>query len=125
MSTLEAIACWREGRDVPASRTHEEFRAAVLAQLNKDFQWDPERVSQTKLGVVELLKDEIEWGMERDATALFASFYRLDLGEAVIREVLDAHERPDACRVLAEKSLERAALKVWMRWTFGAAITSS
>ena len=58
--------------------------------------------------------------MDRNPTALFASFYRLDLGEGVIREVMDWNERPQAAAKLAALCLERAAQKVWLRWTFGA-----
>jgi len=125
MNDSDALAHWLGERQFPAERSMEEFRSAVRAQLIKDFQWDRERVEAARIELVQLLKDEIEWGMERDATALFASFYRLDLGEKVIREVLDSHERPAAYGILAERSLERAAMKVWMRWTFGALTTSS
>jgi hypothetical protein len=34
--------------------------------------------------------------------------------------VMDWNERPQAAVKLAELSLERAAQKVWLRWTFGA-----
>jgi len=115
---------WLGARELPAGRTAEDFREAVTAQVVKDFQWNPERVAQVRISLVQLLEDEINWGLDRDATALFASFYRLDLGEAKIREVMDWNERPQAARLLAELSLERAAQKVWLRWTFGAVDTT-
>ena len=116
----ETLALWLGDRSLPTGRTLEAFRAAVTAQVVKDFRWDPEKVAQARVPLLQLLIDEISWGMERDATALFACFYRLDLGESVIRSVLDAHERPEAVERLAQRSLERAAQKVWLRWTFGA-----
>lgn len=115
---------WLGARELPAGRTAADFREAVTAQVVKDFQWDPERVAQVRISLVQLLEDEINWGLDRDASALFASFYRLDLGEAKIREVMDWNERPQAARLLAELSLERAAQKVWLRWTFGAVDTT-
>lgn len=124
VNAYETVAAWLEQRPLPGDRSVENFQAAVRDQLIKDFQWDVDRVRSANVDLIQLLKDEIEWGMERDATGLFASFYRLDLGEAVIRSVLESHERPEACVRLAEKSLERAAMKVWMRWTFGAATSS-
>lgn len=111
---------WLGARELPAGRTEADFRKAVTAQVVKDFQWNPDRVAEVRISLVELLEDEINWGLDRDATALFACFYRLDLGEAKIREVMDWNERPQAARLLAALSLERAAQKVWLRWTFGA-----
>lgn len=120
MQGQETLALWLGDRSLPAGRTLEGFRAVVTEQLVKDFRWDPERVAQASVPLIQLLIDEISWGMDRDAAALFACFYRLDLGESVIRSVLDAHERPEAVELLAQRSLERAAQKVWLRWTFGA-----
>lgn len=124
MEPSAGLVEWLKTRELPAGRTAADFREAVTAQVVKDFQWDPERVAQVRISLVQLLEDEINWGLDRDATALFASFYRLDLGEAKIREVMDWNERPQAARLLAELSLERAAQKVWLRWTFGAVDTT-
>lgn len=124
MEPSAGLVEWLKTRELPAGRTAADFREAVTAQVVKDFQWNPERVAQVRISLVQLLEDEINWGLDRDATALFASFYRLDLGEAKIREVMDWNERPQAARLLAELSLERAAQKVWLRWTFGAVDTT-
>lgn len=124
MEPSAGLVEWLKTRELPAGRTAVGFREAVTAQVVKDFQWNPERVAQVRISLVQLLEDEINWGLDRDATALFASFYRLDLGEAKIREVMDWNERPQAARLLAELSLERAAQKVWLRWTFGALDTT-
>ena len=116
-----ALTHWLDGRMLPEGRSIEAFRQSVTQQLIKDFQWDAERVANIRIPLLQLLEDEINWGMDRNPTALFASFYRLDLGEAVIREVMDWNERPQAATKLAALCLERAAQKVWLRWTFGAA----
>jgi len=115
---------WLDGRRLPEGRSIEAFKQAVTHQLVKDFQWDPERVAEVRISMLQLLEDEINWGMDRNPSALFASFYRLDLGEAVIREVMDWNERPQAAAKLAALCLERAAQKVWLRWTFGAVSTA-
>ena len=124
MEASASLIEWLETRELPAGRTTEDFREAVTAQVVKDFQWNPERVAEVRISLVQLLEDEINWGLDRDASGLFAAFYRLDLGEAKIREVMDWNERPQAARLLAELSLERAAQKVWLRWTFGAVDSS-
>ena len=111
---------WLDGRNLPEGRSIQSFKQAVTQQLLKDFQWDAERVAEVRISLLQLLEDEINWGMDRNPTALFASFYRLDLGEGVIREVMDWNERPQAAAKLAALCLERAAQKVWLRWTFGA-----
>lgn len=118
------LARWLDGRSLPEGRSIEAFKQAVTNQLIKDFQWDAERVAEVRISLLQLLEDEINWGMDRNPTALFASFYRLDLGEAVIREVMDWNERPQAAVKLAALCLERAAQKVWLRWTFGAVSTA-
>ena len=85
---------WLDGRNLPEGRSIQAFKQAVTQQLIKDFQWDTERVAEVRISLLQLLEDEINWGMDRNPTALFASFYRLDLGEGVIREVMDWNERP-------------------------------
>ncbi len=118
----KVLGAWLSNRKLPEGRTIEAFQRQVQDQLIKDFQWDAERVHSASVNLLQLLVDEIVWGLEGDASALFASFYRLDLGEGLMGEILSQHERPKAAQILAEKSLERAALKVWMRWTFGQAL---
>ncbi|MDE0871039.1 MAG: hypothetical protein OSA37_03890 [Flavobacteriales bacterium] len=105
-------------RTLPEGVSEEVFLLEVKAQLIKDFEWDESLVSQASVGVLQLLEDHIGWGMERDATPVFAAFYRLDLGEALVRQILHAYDRDEASKILAEKALQRAALKVWTRWTF-------
>jgi hypothetical protein len=56
--------------------------------------------------------------MDHDPSGTFAAFYRLDLGEDLVRKILHHHERPKAIALLAEKSVQRSALKVWSRWTY-------
>lgn len=114
----EALALWIEGRTIPKSRDFEAFRVEVTDQLIKDFRWNASKVDASNLELIRLLEIEIEWGMDHDPNGLFAGFYRLDLGEEVIREILESHDRPRAVQMLAKRSLERAAFKVWTRWTF-------
>ncbi|MFZ8835757.1 MAG: hypothetical protein ACO2XQ_01810 [Flavobacteriales bacterium] len=114
----EALSLWIEGRTIPKSRDFAAFRVEVTNQLIKDFHWDASKVNASKLELLQLLEGEIEWAMDRDPNGLFAGFYRLDLGEEVIREILESHDRPRAVQMLAKRSLERAAFKVWTRWTF-------
>lgn len=92
-----------------------EFALAVVAQLAKDFHWDLEKVSESRVSILQLLENEIEWGFDRNPTGLFGAFYRLDLGEPLIRKILDENERPKAIQLLAFNSLQRACLKVWTR----------
>lgn len=120
MENETTLTRWLDGRNLPVGRSIQAFKQAVTQQLIKDFQWDTERVAEVRISLLQLLEDEINWGMDRNPTALFASFYRLDLGEGVIREVMDWNERPQAAAKLAALCLERAAQKVWLRWTFGA-----
>ena len=120
-----ALMHWLDGRNLPVGRSAEAFKQGVRQQLVKDFQWDAERVSEVRVSLLQLLEDEINAGMERNPTNLFSCFYRLDLGEGVIREVMDLNERPQAAAKLAALSLERAAQKVWLRWTFGAVDTAT
>jgi len=74
----EAIDGWLGNRKLPEGRTVEAFQRAVKHQLIKDFQWDAERVEAAGIDLLQLLADEIGWGLEGDAGLLFASFYRLD-----------------------------------------------
>ena len=105
---------------LPAQRKEVDFMEAVVQQLVKDFQWDLERVKSAEMSMFSLVSGEIEWGMDHDPSGTFAAFYRLDLGEDLVRSLLHDHERPKAIDLLAEKCLQRAALKVWTRWTFSA-----
>ena len=114
----EALSLWIEGRTIPKSRDFAAFRVEVTNQLIKDFQWNASKVADSNLELLQLLEGEIEWGMDHDPNGLFAGFYRLDLGEGVIRDILDHNERPAAIQMLAQRSLERAAFKVWTRWTY-------
>ena len=105
-------------RTLPQGVSEEEFLLDVKAQLIKDFEWDESLVSKASVGMLQLLEDHISWGMEGDATPVFAAFYRLDLGEALVRQILHTYDRKEASKILAEKALQRAAMKVWTRWTF-------
>ena len=103
---------------LPVHRSEEDFLTAVVTQLVKDFQWDLERVKKANMPMNSLVEGEIEWGMDHDQSGTFAAFYRLDLGEDLVRTILHDFERPKAISMLAEKCLQRAALKVWTRWTY-------
>lgn len=103
---------------LPEKLSAAEFAQAAVVQLAKDFQWDLEKINQRKISILQLLEDEIQWGFERNPTGLFAAFYRLDLGEPLIRKILEENERPDAIKLLALKSLQRACLKVWTRYQY-------
>lgn len=95
------------------------FVEEIVAQLIKDFRLDPDRVARASISFVELLTDEIAEGLSGErADEVFASFYRLDLGEQLIRSTLEAHDRRAAARELAMQSVRRAGLKVWSRWKY-------
>lgn len=105
-------------KKLPSNRAEVDFIPAVVEQLVKDFQWDLDRVKVVKLPMIQLISGEIEWGMDHDPNGTFSAFYRLDLGEDLVRRILHDHERPEAIVLLSEKCLQRAALKVWSRWTY-------
>lgn len=105
-------------KTLPLNCSEEDFLTAVLHQLVKDFQWDFERVKALATPMASILEREIEWGMDHDPSGTFAAFYRLDLGEDLVRMILREFERPKAIAMLGEKCLQRAALKVWTRWTY-------
>jgi hypothetical protein len=106
------------GRDLPAGVAPEDFIHRVVEQLAKDFDLDGERLRTARIGVGPLLKDVISAGLEGDPGPVFAAFYRLDLGEERVRQILHDNEREEAARRLAELALQRAALKVWTRLSF-------
>jgi len=105
-------------KTLPDSRTEVDFLEAVVQQLVKDFHWNFDRVNAADMPMISLVSGEIEWGMDHDPSGTFAAFYRLDLGEDLVRRLLHDYERPKAIELLAEKCLQRAALKVWSRWTY-------
>lgn len=105
-------------KKLPSHRSDEDFIEAVIHQLVKDFHWNLERVKTYDASILQLVEGEIEWGMDHDPSGTFAAFYRLDLGEDLVRNILYDHERPKAIALLAEKSVQRSALKVWSRWTY-------
>ena len=105
-------------KTLPVNWSEEDFLTAVMQQLVKDFQWDFERVKASDMPMINLMAGEIEWGMDHEPSGTFAAFYRLDLGEDLVRRLLHDFERPKAISMLAEKCLQRAALKVWTRWTY-------
>tara|TARA_B110000285_G_C14944362_1_gene523582 strand:- start:558 stop:911 length:354 start_codon:yes stop_codon:yes gene_type:complete len=105
-------------REVPKGWDRAQFLDAVKEQLIKDFEWDAERVAAASISLLQLLEDHISWNLERNATTLFTSFYKLDLGEQLVRNILQDGNREGAPKRLAEKSLQRAALKVWTRWNY-------
>lgn len=104
---------------LPKGLDAETFVEQIVAQLIKDFRLDPERVSRASISFVELLTDEITDGLSGErADEVFASFYRLDLGEQLIRSTLEANDRRTAAGELAKQSVRRAGLKVWSRWKY-------
>lgn len=105
-------------RDLPAGVTPEAFITKVVEQLAKDFELDLERLRTARIGVGPLLKDIISAGLESDPGPVFAAFYRLDLGEDRVRQILHDNDRLVAAGLLAELALQRAALKVWTRLSY-------
>ena len=105
-------------RRIPVNWNRERFVDSVKAQLIKDFDLDAERIDAAAVSFLQLLEDHISWNLERNATAVFTSFYKLDLGEQLVRNILNSHAAEEASKQLAERSLQRAALKVWTRWTY-------
>lgn len=104
---------------LPKGLDAETFVEQIVAQVIKDFRLDPERVGRASISFVELLTDEIAEGLSGErADEVFASFYRLDLGEQLIRSTLEANDRRTAARELAMQSVRRAGLKVWSRWKY-------
>lgn len=104
---------------LPKGLDAETFVEEIVAQLIKDFRLDPDRVARASISFVDLLTDEIADGLSGERTdEVFASFYRLDLGEELIRSTLEAHDRRAAARELAMQSVRRAGLKVWSRWKY-------
>ena len=113
-----ALALFLDDKGLPDNVTPEAFVSSVIEQIVKDFDLDPERILRASIGVDDLLSDHIAAGLEGDPQPVFAGFYRLDLGEATVRQILYDHERPAAAKQLAAASLRRAALKVWTRLTY-------
>ena len=64
----DAIDGWLGNRKLPEGRTVEVFQRAVKHQLIKDFQWGAERVEAAGIDLLQLLADEIGWGLEGDVT---------------------------------------------------------
>ena len=120
MSTdLQALSTFLATRGLPDGVDAPTFVAQVVEQLVKDFQLDAARVARASISFVELLADDIAEGLNGiGADDIFAAFYRLDLGEDLVRKILHDNDRPEAARQLAVKSVERAALKVWTRWHY-------
>jgi hypothetical protein len=110
-------AGWPPGLD--AAR----FVEATIDQLAKDFDLDADRLRAAAIGVLPVLTDVIAEGLAGDASALFAAFYRLDLGEPRVRQILHDHDREAAARLLARAAAERAAQKVWTRWQYSTGST--
>ncbi|MGB1075897.1 MAG: hypothetical protein ACPGYK_06880 [Flavobacteriales bacterium] len=95
------------------------YISQIIQQLVKDFQLDVDRIACASIGFVELLADEIAEGLSGErADAIFASFYRLDLGEELIQKTLHDLDRREAAQALAMHSVKRAAMKVWSRWKY-------
>jgi hypothetical protein len=105
-------------RKAPVGWDQAAFLDAVSHQLSKDFDWDSERVAAASSSLIDLLENHISRSLERNATGVFTSFYKLDLGEQLVREILQDFNSEEAVKQLAERSLQRAALKVWTRWTY-------
>jgi hypothetical protein len=104
---------------LPKGLDADTFVEEIVAQLIKDFRLDPDWVARASISFVDLLTDEIAEGLSGErADEVFASFYRLDLGEQLIRSTLEAHDRRAAARELAMQSVRRAGLKVWSRWKY-------
>lgn len=114
----EALTQFIDEKGFPEGVNHEDFLAAVIEQLVKDYDLDPDRIRRASIDVADLLADHIAAGLDSDPQHVFAAFYRLDLGESTVRQILHDHERPAAASELAAASLRRAALKVWTRLTY-------
>jgi len=95
------------------------FVQDVVDQIIKDFALDRNRLAASSISLVHLLADDIAEGLAgHRADEVFAAFYRLDLGEDLIRETLEAHDRQAAALTLARLSVQRATMKVWSRWNY-------
>jgi len=104
---------------MPKGLDTQTYISQIIQQLIKDFQLDPDRIARASIGFVDLLADEIAEGLSGErADAIFASFYRLDLGEEVIQKTLQDFDRWEAAQALAMHSVKRAAMKVWSRWKY-------
>ena len=106
-------------KGMPNGLDVQTYISQIIQQLVKDFQLDTDRIACASIGFVELLADEIAEGLSGErADAIFASFYRLDLGEELIQKTLHDLDRREAAQALAMHSVKRAAMKVWSRWKY-------
>lgn len=87
------------------------FQKEVFVQIVKDFQLD-EKESHTPFNV--WMAHTIRVNPDR----IHASFYRLDLGEETVSNALKIEDPSMRSTMLAEQSIQRAALKVLTRFNY-------
>lgn len=100
-----------EGVSLPEGMLFVTFQKEVFAQIVKDFQLD-EKESNTPFKV--WMANTIRVDPDR----LHASFYRLDLGEGTVSKALKIEDPSMRSTMLAEQSIQRAALKVLTRFNY-------
>ena len=109
--TFSREICLPEGVSLPEGMLFAAFQKEVFAQNVKDFQLD-EKESNTPFNV--WMANTIRVDPDR----LHASFYRLDLGEETVSKALKIEDPSMRSTMLAEQSIQRAALKVLTRFNY-------
>ena len=80
----------------------------VFEQIKKDFQLDESEMQEP-------FNLWLEKTIVQNPDRIHASFYRLDLNEESVRNVLKQEDVPTRYTLLAELSIQRAVLKVLSR----------
>ena len=97
-----------EGVNLPKEMSLVEFQEQVFDQIKKDFQLDENEV-------LEPFNLWLERTVFQNPDRIHASFYRLDLNEESVKNILKQEEVPMRYTLLAELSIQRAVLKVLSR----------
>jgi hypothetical protein len=97
-----------EGVNLPKDMSFVEFQEHVFDQIKKDFQLD-ENEAQEPFNLW------LERTIVQNPHRIQASFYRLDLNEESLKNILKKEDVPMRYTLLAELSIQRAVLKVLSR----------
>jgi hypothetical protein len=97
-----------EGVNLPSEMSLDKFKKHVFEQIKKDFQLDESEMQEP-------FNLWLEKTIVQNPDRIHASFYRLDLNEESVRNVLKQEDVPTRYTLLAELSIQRAVLKVLSR----------
>ena len=109
--TFPCVISLPEGVSLPEGMLSDTFKKHVLDQIIKDFQFDAKE-SQEPFNLW------IERTIQSNPDRIYASFYRLDLGEESVRNTLKIEDVSMRSALLAELSIKRAVLKVITRFNY-------